>query len=151
MLGGAQAAPVDRRYLERGRFSSEPSGALPGVMSFLEQIYGSVAENLPDVRDGTYDDVLDPYAEAAETSGLRPDESAKGNPSRTKTKQHRRQVPICPMRTVQAGCETRWLPPGTIKDYWIQYKQQVQGPVASFPSFWRALPVEIQHIFSDLL
>ncbi len=147
MLGGARAPPVDRRYLERGRFSGKCSGALPGLISFLEQIYGSVAENLPDVRDGTYDDVLDPYAEAAESSGLRPDEPAKGKPCKTHTKKHRRQVPVCEMRTVQAGCETRWLPPGTMKDYWVQYKQQVQGPVASFPSFWRVLPVEIQHIF----
>ncbi|CAK9045245.1 unnamed protein product, partial [Durusdinium trenchii] len=36
----------------------------------------------------------------------------------------RRGVMIAEGRTVQDGCQEKWLPCGTMKEYWVQYKQQ---------------------------
>lgn len=137
---GDAAPPVDIRYLARAKHGPTTSNFFPGIFSFLEQIYDSVAESLPDVRDCTYDCALDPYAAMAETEALNLDcygDQAAPEPPKTKAKKHRRGVVVDPSRTVQAGCEVRWLPPGAIKDYWVQYKQQVDGLAASFPTFWR--------------
>ena len=41
---------------------SSNSKLFAGIFSFLEQIYASVAETLPDVRDNTYENEVDPYA-----------------------------------------------------------------------------------------
>ena len=36
------------------------------------------------------------------------------------------------------GMEERYLPAGTMKEYWIQYRHQSQSEQqASFPTFWR--------------
>ena len=61
---------MDLRYLSRSQFARDQTHqAVTEVMSFLETIYTSVAENLPDVRDETYDgepdhetSVDDPYS-----------------------------------------------------------------------------------------
>ena len=137
MAEGAQSAPVDLRYLKKAKFSSDQSDSTSaGVLSFLESIYTSIAENLPDVRDETWDadaeGVMDPYAgDGAFDIAMAP-EQKKNN-----VKKHRRGVEVCPYRTAAAGCEPRWLPPGSMKDYWVQYKHGVTGRAASFATFWR--------------
>ena len=90
-------------------------------MSFLETIYTSVAENLPDVRDETYDgepdhetSVDDPYSLHI---GLYQQDSEKVAKEKVpKAKKRRRGVQVCPGRTVAEGCEERWLPNGTMKE-----------------------------------
>lgn len=141
---GDQAAPVDLRYLERGKHVHLDSKLFNEIFSFLEQIYNSVAENLPDVRDKTYDSEMDPYAVLAEEQQNHVEDCSKKvkmrpKEPRTRTQKNKGGVAVDPARTVQAGCEVRWLPPGTMKEYWMQYKQQADGPGASFPTFWRAL------------
>ena len=135
---------------------SSNSKLFAGIFSFLEQIYASVAETLPDVRDNTYENEVDPYALEVETVVEQKDvgESDSQRKMRlaspkTKVKKFRRGVAVDPSRTVQAGCEVRWLPPGNMKDYWTQYKQQVgdKSTGASFPTFWRVawlLPFVVQ-------
>lgn len=130
--------PVDQRYLERGRFCQDKNPEkISEVLSFLERIYTSVAENLPDVRDDTADteDPNDPYGLQL---GVHAHTAEDPPEKHTKNKKHRRGVPICPGRTVADGCEERWLPNGTMKEYWTQYCHQ-SGETAkvSFPTFWR--------------
>ena len=111
-------------------------------MSFLETIYTSVAETLPDVRDETYDgetdhetSVDDPYSLHI---GLYQDEAQKVAKEKVpKAKKHHRGVQVCPGRTVAEGCEERWLPNGTMKEYWVQFCTQNPSAKVSFPTFWR--------------
>lgn len=136
---GDAAPPVDLRYLAKAKHHADKTSELfSGVFSFLEQIYNSIAESLPDVRDCTYDSPLDPYAIMVDTESSQRDPSQQSTQEpKSTSKRHRRGVAVDPLRTVQAGCEVRWLPPGAIKDYWVQYKQQAPGQAASFPTFWR--------------
>ena len=127
-----------------------------GIFSFLESIYNSVAESLPDVRDNSYDSGLDPYALLAENARGQIDlkgaqKDKRGAAPKTKAKKHRHGVAVDPSRTVQAGCEVKWLPPGTIKEYWTQYTDQI-GPssAASFPTFWRASQLYANFMLSSL-
>ncbi|CAK9008254.1 FO synthase subunit 1 [Durusdinium trenchii] len=126
---GDAAPPVDLRYLAKAKHHADKTSELfSGVFSFLEQIYNSIAESLPDVRDCTYDSPLDPYAIMVDTESSQRDPSQQSTQEpKSTSKRHRRGVAVDPLRTVQAGCEVRWLPPGAIKDYWVQYKQQAPG------------------------
>ena len=122
VISGEEKPPLDLRYLIRCKFGQNKSPqVISDVISFLEQIYMSVAENLPDVRDDTLDDqraTPDSKALSLDLYGTEGDDSAKG----TKTKKYQRGVPICPGR----GCEERFLPAGTMKGYWIQYTNQLK-------------------------
>ena len=101
------------------------------VITFLEQIYTSVAENLPDVRDESWDGAStngreDPYSLRLDTLYPQPTLPAERI---TKSKKHQRGVQICPGRSVADGCEERFLPAGTMKD----------NKKASFPTFFHQL------------
>ena len=52
------APPADLRFLKRALAVTSESTS--EVVSFLEQLYNSVAETMPDVRDDTADDERDP-------------------------------------------------------------------------------------------
>ena len=121
--------PVDLRYLKKEQGHAVEVVHLPGVLSFLESVYTSIAETLPDVRDvlsGAKPDEDDPYCQAFDDQSSVP------------KKRMRRGVMIAEGRTVQDGCQEKWLPCGTMKEYWVQYKQQSSDNAASFPTFWRA-------------
>lgn len=112
-----------------------------------------MAETLPDVRDDTLSDGeceasvpsldvraqtpdVEPYSDfglAAQVSGL----SAPSSKRASKPRKMRKSIPIRPGRT-SADCEERFLPPGTMKEYYTQYTRQssLEKP-ASFPCFWR--------------
>ena len=111
--------PVDLRYLkkEEGKQTAR-SPHLDSVLSFLEGIYIAVAEHRPDVRDvlpgvGTEADEGDPHGHDLDDQSKAP-----------KAKRMKRGVKIADGRTVQDGCQQRWLPPGSMKEYWVQYRQQ---------------------------
>lgn len=108
MERGDGAPPVDLRYLEKAKRGERTSDFFPGIFSFLEQIYNSVAENLPNVRDTTYDSAADPYAIIVGAEILQPDSDQKieKEPS-AMAKRHRRGVLVNPSRTVQSGCKVR--------------------------------------------
>ena len=134
---------MDLRYLSRSEFARDQTHQdVSEVMSFLETIYTSVAENLPDVRDETYDgepdhetSVDDPYSLHI---GLYQQDSEKVAKEKVpKAKKRRRGVQVCPGRTVAEGCEERWLPNGTMKEYWVQFCTQNPSAKVSFPTFWR--------------
>ena len=144
------APPVDLRFLKRpcGKIGSDEQSQVRGdVCSFLEYIYESVAETLPDFRDelGSTTDVTvnveDPYSvELQSESRKRPLEDLENVDLRPKSKPRKRkgQIEINQSRT-SAVREERWLPPSSMKEYWEQYRIQSALPkAASFPTFWRA-------------
>ena len=103
-------------YLRRGR--SRRTRARERVASFLQQVYESVAETLPDVRDDTFDspalvvevpELADSYASALHKDDDRP--SVK--------KEKRRKLGI-EVNVSRNNLEIRYLPPGHVRDYWEQ-------------------------------
>jgi len=140
MREGWPKPPADLRYLRRSQFGRDNAPeAVTEVITFLESIYNSVAENLPDVRDESWDDITaaDPYGLQLAEQPVE-DSAKQAAEKQAKIKKHQRGVAICPGRTVEDGCEERFLPAGTIKEYWIQFQNQCQSQhKASFPTFWR--------------
>lgn len=143
VLNGDVKPPIDLRYLKRGQLAGENSEKLTDVLSFLQSVYDSIAETLPDVRDATLDDDItspslpsevdgDPYVLAMTSQTKEPEDKSK------RKKRARRGVQINPERS-SSDFEERYLPPGTMKEYFIQYCQRMTGcQKVTFPTFWRA-------------
>eukprot|EP00438_Fugacium_kawagutii_P019790 Skav228872 [mRNA] locus=scaffold816:387783:402586:+ [translate_table: standard] len=129
----APGPPADLRYVKKSKLNNPRHAELHGdIVDFLHRIYTSIAETLPDVRDETLNDVefdekgnilelsTDPYLEAAKTPNLKP------------RKKHRS------ITVRDTDLEVRYLPPGNMKEYWMQYQSQSSLTTpASFPAFWR--------------
>ena len=141
--GGSSTPPADLRYLSR------PASRLTGdyscgrIVSFLQTIYESVAENLPDVRD-------DPSIEAAsfraEDKECDPHITVKLNRG-TKTRKFKKGLKVHVERKPEtSGLEPRWLPPGCMQDYYEQYKCMEGHQAASFSTFWRTWRTEFEHL-----
>ena len=128
------------------------------AVSFLSELYSSVAETLPDFRDDTWDvttslvdasaaDDKDSYAsllaKEIDSGGAMFEPSAKKNKKGkgSKVRKMRRSIQVNLERKPGSGGqhEERWLPPGQMKDQWELYKQRAKGVnSASFTTFWRA-------------
>ena len=142
------APPVDRRYLlsgcNRDPFSEKES-IKSEIISFLEGMYQSVAETLPDVKDDTYEpgDAGVIQLKPGEGSDVLPDSYGPAlqeglKPPATKSKRPRSQKKS--IKLLRTEGEIRWLPPGNMKDYFEQFNaaRDPQLPPASFAYFWRA-------------
>ena len=116
------------------------------ICSFLEYyIYESIAETLPDFRDemgGSAEVRLavdDPYLQEMSSQKRTVNEMLEEVDLRARAKPRKRkgQVNINLSRT-SVTMEERWLPPGTMREYYEQYRAQsgLEKP-GSFPSFWR--------------
>ena len=134
------------------------------VIEFLQKIYCSVAETLPDVRDDTLSDDesslpkidvrvqqpdSEPYADfsLALRADIRCPPSAKQSKPKTRPRKMRKSIPIRPGRG-SAENEERFLPPGTMKEYHTQYvRQSGLAKPASFPCFWRVPWLSLAHKF----
>ena len=104
---------------------------LADVTNFLHRVYSSIAETLPDVRDETLGD-----DEIAADSGII---ELKSDPYHIAAKGHAKPRKMHRSVVIRdTALEIRYLPPGTMKEYWVQYCRQsnLTAP-ASFPSFWR--------------
>ena len=151
MVGDWDAPPADLRYIKSGRSNANPVQAeiRADVISFLNSIYESVAECLPDCRDTEFDDIdpasiptsghLEPYCIELnkEASTKEKDEyiavTEKKKQAKQKPRKKRKGVALNLDRTK----EEKWLPPGRMKEYYTQYC--VVSPLskpASFPCFW---------------
>lgn len=135
--------PVDLRYLCKPRALEKNHEIRADVVSFLNNLYTSVAETLPDVRD-------DPLSPEEDLSLQKPGEEADpyaqkladvvaGNKdlgrAETKKRTKRKGVEINPQRI---NMEKKWLPPGNMRDHWEQYwLVSTLSKPASFPTFWR--------------
>lgn len=123
---GAIVPPADTRFLKLGvRRREEDNPVVAKIISFLENLYQSVAETLPDMRaapdcettlvDGatvTVEGDYDPYAEV-----LNAEQQATIKPR--KKPRAFKSLALDPALEVEK--EVRWLPPGGhMKDYWEQ-------------------------------
>ncbi|CAK9080151.1 FO synthase subunit 1, partial [Durusdinium trenchii] len=151
---GDVVPPVDQRFLKKGipaAQSRDSDTSRARIISFLRQLYESVAETLPDVRDDSYEfdnasvvldipELSDPYAEAMsqKSQDIKPmaDSSVRGG--KRKIRKKKRSVVISSERKAE---EDRYLPPGQMRDYWEQFKAAEgsdSGKVPVFSTFWRA-------------
>lgn len=163
-MDGADTAPVDLRFLARGQFSDKKGrveeDVRADVASYLSNLYESVAEVLPDIKDDAFDEnnvhvLKDAYAlelnkESESSAGIEaaaPESGAPTGPTvirKSKPRKMRRGVRLNSDRlpgTAErpGGFEVRKLPPSPMKEYWEQYRlaSPLERP-ASFPTFWRA-------------
>ena len=135
---GAIVPPADIRFLRSGIRSQGPDPVVGRIVSFLQTLYDSVAETLPDMRSdpGCETEIVelagvddDPYAQAMQSKAKQT--TIKPN---AKPRAFRSLKKLDPATMVVQ--EDRWLPPGGhMKDYWEQMNLE-QTPV-SFSQFWR--------------
>ena len=125
---GFSKAPADLRFLRRGGLRIRERTTQ--VLSFLENVYSSIAETLPDVRDSVREDsaeATDPYCLALSADIGDNTETAKRN---------RKYVSVT-SSAESSQREVRYLPPGTMREYYEQYLRQGNLAV-SFKTFWLA-------------
>eukprot|EP00438_Fugacium_kawagutii_P021571 Skav212155 [mRNA] locus=scaffold754:104394:116972:+ [translate_table: standard] len=135
-------------------------GSTSKVCSYLEQLYESVAETLPDIRDDGVETILEPdlskeptdaYAEALTREGSSQvpavvcKSAAKPKQKQRKRKQgldlHVERLPE------HSGLPIRHLPPGCMRDYFEQFRALDEvGHNVSFSTFWRCWKTEFQHL-----
>lgn len=140
--------PADLRYLKREASSPQGECATSRIVSYLQEIYESIAETLPDFR-GQSDVVcgetfqLDPASADAYAMELEASIAAgeahgtEGLNELLKSKSQRRfKHVLVDMEKVPVQ-EPRFLPPGAhMRDYWEQM-QATSSQKVSFSQFWR--------------
>lgn len=153
---GAVSAPVDLRYLRKPYDDKDKDvNKRADVISFLETLYNSIAEVVPDIRDSTFDGInpedvpesgllTDTYAIELNKQVSNPDAEKKWQAAPKavveKPRKMRRSIVMNEERKPgdsEHGFEVRKLPPGCMKEHYEQYKLSSSQP-ASFPTFWRA-------------
>lgn len=147
---GKAAPPADMRFV-KGVPKNASSPAKSAVIAFLESIYSSVAETLPDHRDDPADECtlyslpmpdVDPLTAAHDAVGQHHVEMTKEAPlPRVKKK----SITVNPAR---AHLEVRFLPPGKMVDYYEQFKAIAKdsSELCTFTSFWRIWLEEFNHL-----
>ena len=147
--------PADMRYLKKGtpsKAEKKDDTSRARVISYLQGIYDSVAETLPDVRDDTCDtdpvvtlevpELVDPYVKAMNEAGGSDEAAPSSGAKRKGDKKVRTRKFSIQLHTERKHAqEDRYLPPGHIRDFWEQMKcsEALTGnekPVA-FSTFWR--------------
>ena len=140
---------MDLRYLKLRKLdNSRNQEIVSDVVSFLQKVYSSIAETLPDVKDDTLDDAkyfisvqdadVEPYSNFDLNDPAKESETDPGKEKIAKPRKMRKSIQIQPGRSIADGNEERHLPPGTMQEYYVQYKAQTTlVKPASFPSFWR--------------
>ena len=145
---GATGPPLDMRYIKRTE--TKAPEATSECISFLEGIYQSVAETLPDIRDSSISTTLVDSPSLLET-----DDSYRAGVTLDENPQPKISAPKClgkkkGPRKFKAGMrvnrdrhetkEIRFLPPGKMKDYYEMMLSQRSGggTPASFATFYRA-------------
>lgn len=160
ILNKMDQPPVDMRYISKPCSSEGPKDATRSdVISFLASLYESVAETLPDVRDSAFDDIrpddipcsglIDNYSlelnrQMSETeSGSIPTEK---KPQQEKPRKMKKSVKLNMDRGTDGklAMPEKWLPPGCMKEHYMQYV--LQSPLekpAVFSTFWRVPSCEM--------
>ena len=161
---GDAAPPVDTRYLKKPLSKSGEAVAeiRADVISYLNSLYESLAETLPDSKDETFDDIKpddvsrqklrDAYSIELNKrleSHHEPNVDVAGPFASVKPPKTRKQRTV--MRGVKLNLdrvggdelgnkEVRWLPPGSMSELWAEYKSQsALTKPAAFCTFWRVL------------
>lgn len=145
---GNSSPPVDLRYLRRPLARLDAESCRARITSFLEEIYQSVAENLPDVKDSTADDVEltlhtadgieeDQYTVALSEDALVSVPAPPGS-GKKRIRTSIKSVKISDDRhPSKPMLEIRWLPPGRIIDYWNQLRAAHPSEKVAFSYFWK--------------
>lgn len=130
------------------------------VCSFLETLYESVAETLPDVKDDGIETVLEPdlsqeppdaYVEALTASGVSQVPAVVCKPGKTKNQKPRKRKFGLDLHVERqpgnSGLQVKHLPPGCMRDYYDQFRSldEVENQV-SFKTFWKCWKVEFPHL-----
>lgn len=139
---------MDLRFLKQPRAKVAGETATARVTSFLQSIYESVAETLPDIRDDGVITSLtvgaevlqDEYAESLSEDGRKalaaklaltagPGSRKKARKRKFGLELHLERHPDCPSSTQ----EVRFLPPGVMRDYWEMMRGMDQTKGVEFP------------------
>lgn len=155
---GAPNAPVDLRFIKRPHSQSHTSQAQAraDVIQYLESLYESTAELLPDLRDTAWADLdrdaiptiehlnvhLDTYAtelNRAAEDGVSLDQLLCKNSTTKRPRKKKRSICMNMDRVKGENAkEIKFLPPCSLKEQWEQYRLTTPlDPPASFPTFWR--------------
>lgn len=138
--------PADLRYLRAHHARAEHGeGASARVMSFLQSVYDSVAETLPDCRDDGVEVRLthteeekDPYA------------AALGVVEKIKAQPHAQKLRMCwksaRRNPDRRHLEVRHLPPGRMKEYYEQMVATHPEDKVAFSTFWYVWHAEFSHL-----
>ena len=142
---GNDSAPVDLRFIKKpmSLVGVSASSVRADVISYLTRVYESIAESIPDIRDSAFDDLAPARGGSAETLDVYAIElkrQAEENVNMVaKPRKRRKSVELNMERTHgETAKETKYLPPGFMKEYYVQYVSVSTLPQpASFPTFWR--------------
>ena len=141
-MKGSSGPPADLRFLARSKSQITGDSASAKVTSYLQTIYDSVAETLPDVRDDlgvetkldenwNRDGMDQSYAtlKLAAVSSL---------PVKKRARRYKQGLKLHAERQPDiSGLEVRYLPPGNMSEYWEQFCNSEGAVIVSFPVFWR--------------
>ena len=150
-MKGSSGPPADLRFLARSKSQITGDSASAKVTSYLQTIYDSVAETLPDVRDDlgvetkldenwNRDGMDQSYAtlKLAAVSSL---------PVKKRARRYKQGLKLHAERQPDiSGLEVRYLPPGNMSEYWEQFCNSEGAVIVSFPVFWRVWRTEFAHL-----
>ena len=145
MQSGADGPPMDLRFVRQPRARVAGETASAKVVSYLESLYNSTAETLPDVRDHgegvevqvtkNEDATCDAYAESVPTGGLH--ETSTGS-SKKRPRKRKLNLEVHAERSAEhMGREVRFLPPGSMRDHFEAMRALDSSERVSFKVFWR--------------
>lgn len=141
-------APADLRFLRKEAPDPAQTSVTGRIVSYLQNIYDSIAETLPDFRDcddirttlasrGS-EEIEDTYAKALSEGTHNKDEVINELLKPTAKKKRKLRSVVVDAHK-QVPLEERWLPPGaTMKDYWEQMCLSDPAEAVSFSAFWKA-------------
>ena len=136
------------RFLEQPRAKITGSSSSSRVTSYLQTLYESVAETLPDFRD-------DPGIKCELLTGLSPMSDSYGDSLSgraalgfsKKSRMYKKGVRVHDeRRPEESGREVRFLPPGVMKDHWEAMASFDPLGKVSFGCFWSTWIREFPHL-----
>ena len=139
------------RYLRAPKADMTGESSKGRVVTFLEQIYTSQAETLPDFRDTLGDSDLSHGYELDVTvkhqfhDAYGENVGKSGENKKTKCRQTFRSIRINPEKLKNQ--EVRHLPPGSMKDIYEQFCiSEPEGAKVGFATFWRTWRSEFPNL-----
>ncbi len=150
MIDGATAPPFDQRFVQGPKSRLKGTSASAEVVSFLQTLYESVAETLPDVKDvdgviqaaHEHSGQVDPYA-----SSLMEGHQNQRLPSTIKPKAKARKRKFgMELRPEDSKSEIRFLPPGSMKEHYEVMTSQDGFRKISFKCFWQTWVTQFPHL-----
>ena len=156
----AVGPPADLRFMRKEKSLLKGESATSKVTSYLETLYMSVAETLPDIKDDGIETVLTPdvakeppdaYVEALTAAGssqIPASACTSSKPSNQKQRKRKFGLDLHVERQpANSGQPVKHLPPGCMRDYFDQFRalDEVDNCI-SFKTFWKCWKVEFPHL-----